>query len=825
MSDQILPDQTRQMRDSVQHYRSVAEDSPVMISRFLPGGEITYVNDAYCQYFKKTPDELVGQSVFTLVPDADREIVRANLSEITVDSPTMSHEHAVIAPNGELREHRSTNRALFDADGKISAYQSIGEDITERKRAEEETRKSRRMFSDVLDTIPVRVFWKDLDGVFLGCNQLFAQDAGESRPDDIIGKTDKCMPWSEQADLYRSDDSRVIASGKPKINYEEPQTTPEGKRIWLRTSKIPLRNSRGEVYGVLGTYEDITLQKWVKALRIGQQRILELISTGNAPLAKILEEIVRFTEEVFTNVRATVLHVHGGRLWRGVAPSMPAACIDLFDGSEIGPSAGSCGTAAHRGERVIVADVATDPLWAEHRQLGKTYKFKACWSEPILAATGEVVAVFTLYHDVEGAPDSNEIQLIETMAKLISIAIERERAEKARRELEAQLRQSQKMEALGQMAGGVAHDFNNLLTVILGHSEMLLSAAPLKIASIATEPLQSGLRQIQSAGEQAALLTRKLLAFGRRDMPKSEVLEVTSLVAGMEEMLRRLIGEQIKLNFKLCAEECLINADVGQIEQLVLNLVLNARDAMPKGGRLDVEVKQVELDQAYVANHAGAQVGQHVRISVIDNGVGMNPEELERIFEPFFTTKPAGKGTGLGLSTVYATVRQLGGHICVDSEVGVGSSFGVYILITDKPRTAMEQEGEMPGQGAGETILVCEDEAMVSRIMCQTLRSAGYTVIEVRSGKQALTAVADHTGTIDLLVSDVVMPGMSGKDLADRLLQHDPNMRVLFVSGYSENHLDARSVWSGAVEFIQKPFGPKVLLRRVREILDAKKSI
>ncbi len=398
---------------------------------------------------------------------------------------------------------------------------------------------------------------------------------------------------------------------------------------------------------------------------------------------------------------------------------------------------------------------------------------------------------------------------------------ERKQAEEERLELRDQLRQSQKMEAIGQLTGGVAHDFNNLLTVILGNSEMLLSATA-QIATTSSEGLlRASLEQIQSAGTHAAALTRQLLAFSRRDITKPEVVDTNRIVGNMEGMLRRLIGEHIQLDVRLGTDKFLVYADPGQIEQIMMNLVVNAADAMPEGGHLEIRVEDAELNAASVADHVDSRPGRYAVLCVIDNGTGMAPETLENMFEPFFTTKPVGKGTGLGLATVYGNVKQLGGLIQVDSKPGVGSTFTVYVPIVEGEETNKELDRPVAGSCAGETLLVCEDEDMVREIMCEALRDAGYTVIEAENGEQALAAATNHVGSIELLISDVLMPGLSGIELAERLTRDYPDTPVLFVSGYTADRFDPKGVLGEAAEILQKPFGPTTLLRRVHEVLNA----
>ena len=288
----------------------------------------------------------------------------------------------------------------------------------------------------------------------------------------------------------------------------------------------------------------------------------------------------------------------------------------------------------------------------------------------------------------------------------------------------------------------------------------------------------------------------------------------------MEGMLRRLIGKHIDFELRLDPQTSRIHVDPGQMEQIILNLVVNAADAMPEGGRLEVRLEDVELDDKHVAEHADARPGRHVLLSVADSGTGISTDVMEHIYEPFFTTKPVGKGTGLGLATVYGTVKRLGGHIRVQSEPGEGSTFNVCIPVADEQLVESKPHTERAASCAGETILLCEDQQSVRRVMCQTLRAAGYTVIEAADGRQALEMMAGREGTIDLLISDVVMPGISGKELADRLTPAHPGIRVLLVSGYAADHLDVRARQGGTMAFLQKPFGPTDLLNRVREVLD-----
>jgi len=386
-----------------------------------------------------------------------------------------------------------------------------------------------------------------------------------------------------------------------------------------------------------------------------------------------------------------------------------------------------------------------------------------------------------------------------------------------RKRLEEQLLHSQKLEGIGRLAGGIAHDFNNLLTAIGGHSELLLNSLE------STSPLRWEIDEIRKAGERAAALTRQLLAFSRKQILEPRILDLNSAVANTEKLLRRLIGEDVDLVTLMASDLKPVKADPGQIEQVIINLAINARDAMPKGGKLTIETANVEVDDAYVQSHGIVQAGHYVVLAVSDNGCGMNQEVQSHIFEPFFTTKEPGKGTGLGLSTVYGIVKQSGGYIWVYSEPESGTSFKIYL-----PQVEGEVELTAPVSVApeaargGETILVAEDEDVVRRLILTVLGKQGYTVIEAMDGDEALQISAQHPGKIELLLTDTVMPRMSGPILSQRLKTARPETKVLYMSGYTNDAVVLHDMLESGVAFLQKPFRPDDLARKVREVLDSR---
>ena len=386
----------------------------------------------------------------------------------------------------------------------------------------------------------------------------------------------------------------------------------------------------------------------------------------------------------------------------------------------------------------------------------------------------------------------------------------------AQRHLENQLRQSQKMEAVGQLAGGIAHDFNNLLTAILGSTQLLLQATP------PGDVRREDVEEIRNAGLRAAELTRQLLAFSRRQVLAPKVLELNAVVANMDKMLRRLIGDDVELATALHAEAGAVNADPGQLEQVLLNLVVNARDAMPGGGRVLIETTRLLLRDELVERRHRLAPGDYVCLAVTDSGLGMDEATQAHLFEPFFTTKEVGKGTGLGLATVYGIVKQSGGYIWVYSEPGRGTTVKVYL-----PRVPGAAEPPLPApeppalRGGHETVLLVEDAAPVRTLARRSLEACGYQVIDAADGPKALELSARHSGEIAVLVTDVVMPGMSGRELAERLAPTRPAMKVLYTSGYTDDAMVRQGVLNAGVAFLQKPFVPDSLARKVREVLDS----
>ncbi len=606
--------------------------------------QLTWSNEVY-RIFGVDPetfDESI-ESFYQMVHPDDVDAVRHTAQTAIRNQESYSIDHRIVKTDSNIRWVHEQAELILDDEGQPIQMVGTVQDITPRKEVEEALRESRQMLKIILDSIPVRVFWKDKNSVYLGCNHIFAQDAGLDSPDEIIGKKDNELAWQKMASQYVSDDALVISSGQPKTNYEEPQVRSDGSQFWLRTSKIPLRDTKGNIIGVLGTYEDITSHK----------------------------------------------------------------------------------------------------------------------------------------------------------------------------SLEEQLRQSQKMEAVGQLAGGIAHDFNNLLVAIIGYSDLLIDTLG------ENDPNRKNMIEIKRAGERAEALTRQLLAFSRKQVLRPKIINLNDMMIEMDKMLRRLIGEDIELVTIPDPFLKQVKADPGQIEQVIINLAINARDAMPNGGKLTLETKNVYLEDVYAEKHVDVTAGYYVMLAVSDTGVGIDESIRNQIFEPFFTTKSKDKGTGLGLSTVYGIIKQSGGNIWVYSEIGQGTTFKIYFPQIEQPKEWPEPAHLHSESLSGdESILVVEDDTLVRNLIEQSLLKYGYKVITAEYGQQAMEISETIDSPVQLLITDVIMPGMSGRDLATKLSERFPDLKILFISGYTDDAIVHHGVLDPGLSFLQKPFTPHAIAKKVRELLD-----
>jgi len=654
--------------------------------------------------------------------------------------------------------------------------------------AEDALRKHQSILRQVLDTIPQSVFWKDRTSRYLGCNHVFARTVGLLGPHEIVGKTDFDLPWPRaEAEAYRADDAHVMENQAPKRHIIEQVQRADGRRIWADTTKLPLVDEHGAVYGVLGVYEDITEHRGREESLARAQRLLEE-TFEQCPVPMLL---VSLPDAVLRIVNPAC------REFLGLVDEPSAIGTVLWDYKASFQDFDSDGTLGRLEDLPLARALAGRKTFAEERKIVRkdgTVRWESVYGTPILSTTGEIVAAYLILIDIT----------------------ERKLAEAEQARLQALLTQAQKMESVGRLAGGVAHDFNNMLGVIIGNADIALSQLGPQ------HPAREELDQVIKAAKRSASLVSQLLTFARKQAVAPQVLELNETVDRTMKMLGRLIGEDITLTFRPGQDLWYVHIDPAQVDQMLANLVVNARDAIAGVGRITIETANTEFDTNWCAQHTGHEPGSFVMLSVSDNGSGMNQEALSHLFEPFFTTKGVGKGTGLGLATVYGVVKQNRGFVTVRSAPNQGTSLALYL-----PRHAAvhDRGGEDPPvvgevEGGNETLLLVEDEPALLRLAQAMLTRFGYTVLAASTPSEAIR-IAECHASIRLLVTDVVMPEMNGYDLASRISLFRPGLACLFVSGYTESAIRRDGVPNAVVHFLEKPFSGPDLASAVRRALGA----
>ncbi|HTC35580.1 MAG TPA: PAS domain S-box protein [Bryobacteraceae bacterium] len=652
---------------------------------------------------------------------------------------------------------------LYGQGPEPTGYIRVIQDITDRKKMQDDLRVSEDRFHLLVDGVTDHaILMLDPDGTILtwsrGAERIDGYAAGE-----IIGRHYSCLftPELIASGMPKQELERAAAEGR--VEVEGWRVRKDGSRFWVNGTLSALYDENGKVRGFAKIARDMTAKR----------RNDELLQSV---LNHTLDGIISIDE-------------------RGTISMINRAGEKLFgrSGTEI------------IGQNIKI--LMPEPYHSEHDTYLSNYERTR--ERKIIGSGREVLG---LRKNGSTFPIDLAVTEFQLDNKRYFVGILRDISDK--KKLESQLHQSQKMEAFGQLAGGVAHDFNNLLTVISGYSG-LLSA---KLAP--DDPKTKMVDQIRRAAERAASLTRQLLAFSRQQLLEPKVVDLNLIVADIEKMLHRLIGEDVQFSTVLGPAISPVKVDPGQIEQVIINLAVNARDAMPKGGKLSIETSDSELDESYAQLHPEARTGRFVLLAISDTGCGIPPEVRARIFEPFFTTKSVGKGTGLGLAVVHGIIKQSGGNIDVYSEVGIGTTIRIYLPAVQQKAAALPGDGaELPSQGV-ETILLVEDEDSVRELATVILRECGYTVMTAPEGLAALQLMSTCREKIDLLVTDVVMPQMGGRELAQTLLGQHPELNVLFMSGYTDDAVVRHGVLQANANFLQKPFTPSSLAKKVREVLD-----
>jgi PAS domain S-box-containing protein len=702
------------------------------------------------------------------------------------------------------------------------------------REAKETLQKREEEFRELYDHAPLGYHEYDREGKITRVNQTDLEMLGYSA-EEMIGQP--IWKFNVEEELAREQVPAKLA-GKlpPGRNLVRTYRRKDGSTLPVLIEDRLLRDERGEIIGIRCTIQDITERKRAEEAQRKSEEEANRLAQENAIMAEIgriissslnIEEVFAlFSEKVksllpYDRLAINLINEDGTSLINRyvVGDSAPQRNV-----GEVQPKTGTLTEMVILNRKgLVINSQGENEIAAKYPGLLPEMKagLGSFLSVP-LVSVDQPIGGLHFRSKGYGVYSEKDLKVAESIAIQIAGAIanaqlfsKHERAENEKASLQQQLYQSQKMEAVGRLAGGIAHDFNNLLTVINSNSQ--LGLMELK----EWDPLKEKLDSIQKAGERAANLTRQLLAFSRRQMVEMKVIDLNALLQDLGKMLLRVIGEDIKLKIVPGNNLGRVKADPGQIEQAILNLVVNARDAMPSGGKLTIETANMELDQEYSNTHLGVKPGRYVVLSVNDTGVGMVPEVREHIFEPFFTTKEKGKGTGLGLSTVYGVVKQSGGNIWVYSEPGHGTTFKVYLPQVDEPlEEARKKVGREKLPGGSETILVVEDEEEVRKLAVAILKKQGYRILEAAHGGDAFLICEQGKDRIHLLLTDIVMPEMNGPELARRLRYFDPEMRVLFMSGYTDGAILQHGMLEKEMFFLQKPFSVEGLVGKVREVLD-----
>lgn len=840
-------------------YRTVPTGIGIVQDRVL-----TDVNDYILEMTGYRREELLGQSSRVLYPtDEEFEFVGREKYRQIAAGGTGTVETRWLCKDGTIRNVMLSSTPLDAGDWSAGVTFTVL-DITDRRRAEEQLRRRSRLFHAVmavalvlqlaaiawlisnilarrraarelhesratlhrvLNTVPQSIFWKDAAGRYLGCNRVFAAAVGLADPGQVVGLTDDDLPWSgEEAASYAAHDREVLAANQAKLSIIEPVRFASGARRWVSTSKVPLRDADGRPFAVLGVWDDITERMQVEGELKRQTRLrdllMEISSTYiNVPLESVEEAIRDSLQHMATFVNADRAYIFEYDFSRQICINTHEWCADGIAPQidelqavplEVVPD----WVATHlRGEPMVVQDTFALPPGGV-RSVIEPQGIKSLLAVP-LTSGGECLG-FVGFDSVQRhhSYSDTELHLLTVFAQMLVNIRLRSQAEGERQRLHSQLLQAQRMESIGRLAGGVAHDFNNMLSVIMGHAELAL------LRMHAGQGVQGDLQAIRKAAERSSHLTRQLLAFARKQTVAPRVLALNDTLEGMLAMLRRLLGESIELSWVPGADLWRVRVDPSQIDQVLANLCVNARDAMAGEGSITIETTNAVLDKAFCAGHPGAAPGEYVCLVVRDTGCGMDSATVDRLFEPFFTTKELGEGTGLGLATVYGVVKQNDGYIDVESELGRGTTFAIYLpRYQGEGREQPVEAAIAPPERGHETVLVVEDEPAILEMAARMLERLGYAVLSATAPGEAVRLAQAHPCSIHLLLTDVVMPGMNGRDLAAAVSSHCPGIRCLFMSGYTADVIAHHGVLETGVHFIQKPFSLQRLAEKVREAL------
>ncbi|MDP9162414.1 MAG: PAS domain S-box protein [Acidobacteriota bacterium] len=765
-----------------------------------PQHRIVRVNGEFTRTFGYSPAEVIGKEIDTLIAPEDLSEETQWISETVFGGQKLSLSTKRQHKDGTLIDVFLSASPIMVGAKQVGTY-ILYLDISEQKRAEALSSALYRIAEKTSSAGDLHQFYKAIHGIIgeltYGRNFYIAVFDPLTQLLSFPYFVDEIDQPPVAKNLGRGLTEYVLRTGEPLlcssevfddlVKHGEVELIGAPSLDWLG---VPLKTGK-VTFGVL------VLQSYTKSVRFREhdRDILTFVShqLAGAIEQKRSEEALRRSEGRYRSlIQSAVYGIYRSNLEGKFLDVNPALITMLGYNS---------------AEELLSLDPKRDVFFesGEYARLMREFSqgmrldsVEVCWKRK----DGKAITVRLSGRIVTNQENSDEV--LEVIAEDVT----------ERHVLEEQFRQAQKMEAVGRLAGGVAHDFNNLLMVISGYTEVLMEQ------TARTAPLYPKIEAIQQAADRASSLTRQLLAFSRKQMLELKVVDVNRIVAEMDRLLRPLIGEDIELSTRLATDLARTRADSGQIEQVIMNLVVNSKDAMPRGGKIIIQTANVKLDDDLRRQFSYIRPGPYVMLSVTDTGLGMDRETQSRIFEPFFTTKEKGKGTGLGLSTVYGIIKQSGGYVFAESEVGRGTTFKIYLPRVDD---AADPHGPARDTGAAtggtETVLLVEDEESVRQLVSETLTGKGYRVLEAENGEAALRIVSSHEGVIDLLITDVVMPGMSGRELSKHICASDPDTKILYLSGYTEDAILHEGVLETGAAFLQKPFSLQALVRKVKYVL------
>ncbi|HXJ78794.1 MAG TPA: PAS domain S-box protein [Candidatus Methylomirabilis sp.] len=758
---------TGALQDSEMRFRALTENSTDLITIFDAEGRAMYASPSVTRVLGWGPTELIGRNVFDYVHPEDRARVHEAFMRAVRSNDATGIRERFRFPHksGSWRTFEAVVSNLLEVPS-VRGIAINSRDITEQEHANVRLRSQERQLRAIVHTVSDVVLELDADGRYL--NIWAADESKLARPrTELLGRRVEEALGVDAARLLAGPLRSVLGTGDPET-LEYPLSLADGEH-WFLGKLTRLSGLDGGPDTVCMGITDITDRKRaVAALQASETRFRALIENS-------MDLIAIFDAD--------------GRL------SYASPSAQRILGYESGSLVGKVGL-----DYVHPEDAA---------------RVREAFGQAVASRDTTAIREHFRFRHADGSWRTFEA----VVSNLLDIPAVRGVVVNCRdvteqRSLEAQFRQAQRLEAVGRLAGGVAHDFNNILTAITGYSELLLGDL------VPDDPKRGDVEEIRAAAQRAAALTRQLLAFSRRQVLQVKVLDLNTVVRTLERMLRRLMGEDVRLELALSADLGAVRADPAQIEQVIMNLAVNARDAMPAGGRLTIETSNVVLDESHARVHAGAEPGRYVMLAITDTGIGMDEETRSHIFEPFFTTKGPSQGTGLGLATVYGIVKQSGGNVWVYSEPGGGATFRLYIPRVDEEAESWGEPPTPSPAGGHETVLLAEDDASVRDVMAQALEQKGYQVLRASNGPMALELARAHRAHIDLLVTDLVMPDMTGRELATALLAERPGVRTIYMSGYADEAVVRHGVLERGLHYLQKPFAPVDLARKVRDVLD-----